>query len=336
MNARTHRKTTWRVLVASTLLFTVAGAGQAAEYEMPRTPWGHPDLQGTFTNGSQTPFERPEALGDKAFFTEEEIADLVRQKADAVANAANRAPDRTSEGGQVGGYNQHWMDPQTNVVGTRRTSLVIDPPNGRVPVRPEAIADRDSHLSQIGDHWTHLGPWDRCITRGVPGGFFQSGYNNNYILMQTPDTVAIHFEMIHNTRIIPLGERPLLPEDMQLWNGDSRGHWDGDTLVVETRNLSDKGWIASSGFQRRIRGIAQTRDTHVIERFTRLDDDTIDYQVTITDPAIYTAPWTAQIPLYTQPDLVLFEYACHEGNWAVHNTLSGGRADDRETGASGD
>ncbi len=326
MQARIQRRLTWSGIVTAMLLLATSPSATATEYEMPRTPWGHPDLQGTYTNGSQTPFERPESLGNKAFFTEEEAAELEKARASAVASAADKAPDRTAAGGRVGGYNQHWMDPQTNVVRGRRTSLVVDPPDGRVPIRPDALAARDYHLREIGNDYVHLGPWDRCITRGVPGGFFQSGYNNNYIILQTPDTVAIYFEMIHDVRLIPLDGRPSLDAGFTLWNGDSRGHWEGDTLVVETRNLSDKGWIASSGFQGRVRGIAQTRNTHIIERFTRLDEDTIDYQVTITDPAIYTAPWTAQIPLYTQEGLVLYEYACHEGNWAVRNTLSGGRA----------
>ena len=241
MKARTELKMTWSGIVVAMFLLAPSTTAMAAEYEAPRTPWGHPDLQGTFTNGSQTPFERPEALGDKAFFTEEEVAELVKKRAEVVAFAADRPADVTEEGGRVGGYNQHWMDPQTNVVGTHRTSLVVDPPNGRIPIRPEALAEREYHLREIGNDYIHLGPWDRCITRGVPGGFFQSGYNNNYIILQTPDTVAIYFEMIHNVRLIPLDGRPRLDPDLELWNGDSRGRWEGDTLVVETKNLSDKG-----------------------------------------------------------------------------------------------
>jgi hypothetical protein len=326
----------WSGVMTALLLLAPAAIALAADYATPRTPWGDPDLQGTYTNGSQTPFERPEALGDKAFLTEEEVAGLENQRAESYESDYEKPPARTASGGRVGGYNRYWMDPQTNVVGTHRTSLVVDPPDGRVPIRPEALAARDYHLQRIGDDYLHLGPWDRCITRGVPGGFFQSGYNNNYIILQTPDTVAIYFEMIHNVRLIRLDDRPPLDPDLELWNGDSRGHWEGETLVVETKNLSDDGWIASSGFQGRVRGIAQTRNTHVIERFTRLDDETIDYQVTVTDPAIYTAPWTAQIPLYTQEGLELYEYACQEGNWAVHNTLSGARAQERAVESSGD
>ena len=328
MEFRTESEMTHSGIFAAMFVLVLLTIAATAAAQTSRTPWGHPDLQGTYTNGSQTPFERPEALGDKAFLTEEEAAEMERRRAQAVAAALAAPASQTQAGGRIGAYNRFWMDAQTNVVGTRRTSLVVDPSDGRLPIRPEALADRDYHLERISDHYVHLGPWDRCITRGVPGSFFQSAYNNNYIILQTPDTVAIYFEMIHNVRLIPLDGRPHADSSLQLWDGDSRGHWEGDTLVVETKNLSDKGWIASSGSQGRARGIAQTKDTHVVERFTRLDDNTVDYHVTVTDPAIYTAPWRAQIPLYTQEGLELYEYACHEGNRAVPNTLSGGRAED--------
>ena len=335
MECRTTLLSRHAGIAATMFAFAISTIAGTAAAQTPRTPWGHPDLQGTYTNGSQTPFERPEALGDKAFVTEEEAAELETRRAEQVAAAYDAPAVTTEAGGRIGGYNQFWTDPRTRVVSTRRTSLVVDPPSGRVPVRPEAVADRDYHLERISDDYVHLGPWDRCITRGTPGSFFQSAYNNNYIILQTPDTVVILFEMIHDVRVIPLNGRPHVDAGLQLWNGDSRGHWDGDTLVVETTNLSDKGWTATSGSQGRIRGIAQTKDTRVVERFTRLDEDTIDYQVTVTDPAIYTAPWTAQIPLHTEEGLTLYEYACHEGNWAVRNTLSGGRAEDRAAAAGG-
>ena len=334
MECRTTLPSRRAGIAATVFAFAISTLAGSAAAQTWRTPWGHPDLQGTYTNGSQTPFERPEAVGDKAFLTEEEAAELERERAERVAAAYAAPPETTVAGGRIGGYNQFWMDPRTRIVSTRRTSLIVDPPDGRVPVRPEALADRDYHLERISDHYVHLGPWDRCITRGTPGSFFQSAYNNNYIIMQTPDTVVIFFEMIHDVRVIPLNGRARIDAGIQLWNGDSRGHWEGETLVVETTNLSDKGWTATSGSQGRIRGIAQTKDTHVVERFTRLDENTIDYQVTVTDPAIYTAPWTAQIPMHTEEGLTLYEYACHEGNWAVRNTLSGGRAEDRAAAAS--
>ena len=328
MRPRTRNEAIRIFLAVSFLLLTLVAAAPA-EYKTPRTAWGHPDLQGTYSNTTLTPFERPEALGDKAFLTEAEAAELERKRAESIVSAAEAPASQTEAGGRVGGYNQHWLELGTKVVGTRRTSLVVDPPTGRVPVRPEALAQRDYELEESFNDYVHMSVWDRCITRGVPGGFFPAGYNNNYRILQTPDTVAIYFEMIHDVRLIPLHGRPHVDSDIVLWHGDSRGRWEGDTLVVETRNFSGKSWIATSGSQGRVKGIAQTRDAHTIERFTRLDDNTIDYQVTVTDPAVYTAPWTVQTPLYTEEGLDLFEYACHEGNWAVRNTLSGARAEER-------
>ena len=335
MECRTTLLSRHAGIAATMFAFACSTITGTAAAQTSRTPWGHPDLQGTYANDSQTPFERPEALGDKAFLTEEEAAALERQRADQYASALVAPAVRAETGGRIGGYNRFWTDPREKVVSTRSTSLVVDPPNGRVPVRPEALADRDYHLERLSDDYVHQGAWDRCITRGTPGSFFQSAYNNNYIILQTPDTVAIYFEMIHDVRVIPLDGRSHVDAALQLWNGDSRGHWEGDTLVVETTNLSDKGWTATSGSQGRIRGIAQTKDTRLVERFTRLDEETIDYQVTVIDPAIYTAPWTAQIPLYTEEGLVLYEYACHEGSLSVQNTLSGGRADDRAAATNG-
>ena len=320
---------------ATMFAFAISTLAGTAAAQTSRTPWGHPDLQGTYTNATQTPFERPEALSDKAFLTEEEAAQLEQRQAERFAAALEAPAVQTEAGGQVGAYNEFWYDARARVVGTRRTSLVVDPPNGRVPVRAEALAARDYHLERISDDYLHLGPWDRCIARGTPSNFFQSAYNNNYMILQTPDTVAIYFEMIHDVRVIPLDGRPHIGDGMQLWNGDSRGHWEGDTLVVETTNLTEKGWISTSVIQGRIRGVTQTKDTRLVERFTRVDEGTIDYQVTVIDPVKYTAPWTAQIPLYIEDGLVLYEYACHEGNWAVHNILSGGRAEDQAAATGG-
>ena len=327
MNIRMDRRAVMQTIVVAALLLAFAGPTLAADdWTMPRTPWGHPDLQGVFTNTTLTPFERPAALGDKAFLTEEEAAELEKNRANLIEGAAERPASETAAGGNVGAYNLHWLELGTKVVGDRRTSLVSDPATGRVPVRPEAEAKRDYNLAHMYDSYVHMSVWDRCITRGVPGGFFPAGYNNGYRIFQTPDYVAIYFEMIHNVRIIPIDGRPHVDSDIRLWNGDSRGRWDGDTLVVETRNLTDKGWIATSGSQGRIKGIPQTEGTMVVERFTRVDDDTVDYEVTITDSDLYTAPWTVAIPLNAASNYELFEYACHEGNWAVRNTLSGARA----------
>jgi hypothetical protein len=284
-----------------------------------RTAWGAPDLQGMWLGATITPFERPVALGNKAFWTEEEVAALEQQ---AAANRTDRPPRK----GDTGAYNQFWMDSGTKVVSNRQTSLVVAPPNGRVPATPAAEATRDYNLQHNGDSWVHMSVWDRCITRGVPGGMFPAGYNNAYQILQTPSHVVILYEMIHEARIIPVDGRPHVGRGIRLWNGDSRGRWEGQTLVVETTNYSDKGWIATSAATGRVKGLPQTEALHVVERFTRTDADTIHYEVTITDPNVYTQPWKVSIPLERDPAYQIFEYACHEGNTAVANIFSGARA----------
>ena len=299
-----------------------APAKPARTWTPPRTPDGHPDLQGTWTNATITPFERPGDLAGKQFLTESEAAEL---EARATANRVDRPP----RAGDVGNYNQFWFDSGTKVVSSMQTSLVVDPPDGRVPVKPSAEAKRDYDLAHSADSYEYMSVWDRCITRGVPGGIFPAGYNNAYQITQIPGFVVILYEMIHEARIIPLDGRPHLPQDVRQWNGDSRGRWDGNTLVIDTTNYNNKGWIATSASTGRIKGIPQSEALHVVERFTRVDADTINYQVTIEDPNVYTRPWTVAIPLNRDPSYRILEYACHEGNYAVENILRGGRAQDK-------
>jgi len=285
-----------------------------------RTADGQPDLQGIWTNATITPFERPSRLGDKAFLTEAEAKAIERQA------ATRRDEDPAPRPGDVGSYNQFWFDSGDRVVSTRRTSLVVDPPDGRVPLRPEAEAARDNNSAHERDSYEFMSVWDRCITRGVPAGMFPAGYNNAYQIVQTPGYVMIHYEMIHDARIIPIDGRPHLPGHVRLWNGDPRGRWDGNTLVVETTNYNNKGWIATQGAAGRIKGIPQTESLTVVERFTPIDANTIDYQATIDDPAMYTRPWTVSLPLHRNPTYRIYEYACHEGNRSVGNILRDARA----------
>ncbi len=289
---------------------------------VPATPWGEPDLQGTWTNETITPFERPRDMADKPFLTEEEALAIERR------TAANRASADGRPAGGVGNYNQFWLDSGTRVVSTRQTSLVVDPPDGRVPLRPSAEQRRDSDEARIGDAPEFMSPWDRCVTRGVPGGMFPAGYNNAYKIMQMPGYVVIHYEMIHETRIIPTDGRAHLPAHMRFWDGDSVGRWEGQTLVVDVTNYNGRGWIATNAASARIKGIPQSEQLHVVERFTRTDADTILYEVTIDDPPVYTRPWKVAIPLERDDAYRLYEYACHEGNRAVEHILRGGRAQD--------
>jgi len=197
-------------------------------------------------------------------------------------------------------------------------------------VKPEAEARRDYDLAHVADSYQYMSLWDRCITRGIPGGMFPAGYNNAYRIVQVPGYVIIFYEMIHNARIIPLDGKPHISSGVKLWDGDPRGHWEGNTLVVDTTNYNNKGWIATSAATGRIKGIPQSEALHVLERFTRVDADTINYQVTIDDPNIYTRPWKVAMPLSRESNYQIFEYACHEGNEAVANILRGGRAAEKQ------
>ena len=309
-----------------------AAAQSAGTYAAPRTPDGQPDLQGMWNNETLTPFERPPSMTDTAFLTAAAAAARNRLSDERRAAADAASEVRTEPlpvGGNIGGYNQFWFDPGRRVLSTRQTSMVVDPPDGRVPVKPWAVAARAHNLAHVGDSYVHMSVWDRCLSRGVPGSMFPAGYNNAYRILQTPDHVTIIYEMIHDVRIIPLDNRPHIDRDIKLWMGNSRAHWDGDTLVVETRNFHNRGWIASSAAGGRIKGIPTSKALYVVERFTRVSDDTIMWDMTVEDPNVYTRPWTVSMPLTHRPSYQMFEYACHEGNWAVRNALSGSRAVER-------
>ena len=298
-------------------------AGSGKTWQPPRTPDGKPDLQGVWINPTITPFERPLELANKPVLTKGEAAELEKK-------AAETNVDRPPRPGDVGTYNQVWTDSGTRVVSTMQTSLVVDPPDGRVPVKPSAEAKRDYNLAHNADSYEYMSVWDRCITRGVPAGMFPAGYNNAYEIVQTPGYVTILYEMIHEARIIPVDGSPHLPSDVRQWNGDSRGHWEGNTLVVDITNYNGKGWSGTSASTGRIKGIPQSQSLHVVERFTRTAANTILYEARIDDPEMYTKPWTVAIPLTSDPNYRIYEYACHEGNEAVANVLRGGRALDTE------
>lgn len=307
------------------LAFGIAAAAPSAQKNSARlTPWGEPDLQGTWTNATITPLERPTNLGGKAFLTADEAAALEKR----AAAQRETADDRPPRPGDVGSYNDFWMDSGTKVVASRQTSLVVDPPDGRVPVKPEAELRRSENLARETDSYDFMSPWDRCITRGIPGAFFPAGYNNAYQIVQTRGFVVIHYEMIHAARIIPTDGRPHPPSHLRFWDGHSVGRWEGNTLVVDVTNYNGKGWIATNAAAGRIKGIPQSDALHVVERFTRTDENTIEYQVTIDDPKVYTRPWKVAMPLTRDDSYKVFEYACHEGNHAVGNILRGARARD--------
>ena len=284
-----------------------ANIAEAAAVYGKYTAWGDPDLQGTWSYASLTPLQRPLRLEDKEFYTPEE----------AEAIFAGTQVDRPIRPGEVGDYNAGWFD-RGSVSPNMRTSLIIDPHDGRLPLRPETIQQQAEQAAYRREHpadsWLDRSNWDRCITyHGVPP--VSTGYNNTYQIVQNPDFVAIFVENIHDVRLIPLDGRPQLDNKIRQWNGDSRGHWEGDTLVVETSNFSDNT-------QHRF---PSSKNMLAVERFTRTSDDLIDYEFTVEDPEVYTSPWTAVRPMPALPDYQIFEYACHEGNYAMTNILRGER-----------
>jgi len=294
-----------------------------AKWPAPKTADGQPDLQGIWTNATLTPLERPASMKDKAFLTEEEAAAIEKRTAENRAATDKMGPLAS------GSYNRAWYDDGTKVLATRQTSLVVDPPDGRVPVKASAEARRDDYAARNDHSYEFMSPWDRCITRGVPGSMFPAGYNNAYQIIQTPGYVVIASEMIHEARIIPLN-RPHRAAHLTSINGESVGRWEGNTLVVDTTNFNDRGMIATSNATGRMRGVRQTDKMHLVERFTRVDAETIHYEATIEDPNVYTRPWKVSMPFERDDNYQIYEYACHEGNHAIANILKGARLVEKE------
>jgi hypothetical protein len=309
-----------RALIVATVVWPALVSAQ--KFETPRTRWGHPDLQGTWTNATLTPLQRPAELADKAFLSPEEAATF---EADRIAQTN---ADRPLRPGDVGSYNDFFFERGRGIVPTRRTSLVIDPANGRIPaltaqaeqrVAARAARAERSPADRPSDRWLT----ERCILFGATVPMLPEPYNNNYRILQTPDYVAIMVEMNHDTRVIPLDDRPA--PRIEQWIGASRGHWDRDTLVVETTNFK---FNEQSRFGVQYLNGVSDENLRVVERFTRTGADTLTYQATIEDPTVFTQPWTVEIPM--QPsEGPLFEVACHEGNYGLANILSGHRAQER-------
>ena len=304
-----------------------AGSSPASVATM-RTPWGDPDIQGLFTTDDElgVPFERPEQFAGRDAVSDKEFADrqsqAVRQaEVDAEEFVAPRGGGR---GGDGTGPPAHWLE---RGKPSRRTSIVIDPPDGRIPYVNDEARKRNAvavNARTSGqrpyDSPQSLDLYDRCITRGLPHVIFPTIYNNTSQIVQGPGFVAIRYEMIHDARVIPLDGRPPLSSTLRQYFGDSRGHWEGDTLVVEVTNFP------TNMVNYRGAGAA----LHLVERFRRVDAKTVRYEVTVSDPSTFSKPWTAMLNLKasTQPDV--FEYACHEGNYAMRNILSGARAAEKK------
>ena len=315
------------------LLVPVPAAGQAS------TPWGDPDLQSVWDFRTLTPLERPDELAGKEVFTEEEAAQFEAEQLSEIARRDDAVP-----GDIVGNYNQFWFDRGTTVVGTRRTSRIVDPPDGRLPpLTPEAerraTSPEAQRVAQAGRgivppiSWEDLSPGSRCIHHGKAGPPINPGaYNNNMQLFQAPGYVAILNEQIHSVRVIPLDGRPHLGSGIRQWMGDSRGRWDGEVLVIETTNFNGKHARAGRPAVGRT-DLLSSEHQSLIERFTRVDAETLLYEYTVTDPATWTDSWSAEVTMNKSQDL-LYEYACHEGNYSMPVRLAGARATEREAAAS--
>ena len=323
------------VALGATLQSLDAQQAAGGVYAAPRTPWGDPDLQGKWpgTEMVGVPMQRDERLGLRNELNDEEFAQRVQRAArqEEQDNADFELENAASTpGGDVGGAVSpppHWLErgqPQ------RQASLIVDPPNGRMPAFTPQAQERQAALRAYrqtrgpADSYTDRSNYDRCITRGLAGSILPVIYNNGTQIIQSPGYVAIVNEMIHETRVVPLDGREHVGSSIKMWLGDSRGRFEGDTLVVETANFTDRTAIGVNGGGQR-----HTEALRITERFTRVADDVIDYRMTIDDPETYTAPWTMRMPLKRDDGYGMFEYACHEGNLAMFNILSGARADDR-------
>jgi len=320
------------VMIAVMLLaagFAASQTGPAASkpvarsYAPPRTPDGHPDFQGIWSNAVLTPLERPADLKDKAFFTKEEEAAYVKRMIEQ-GNKDSRAGAGT-DADVARAYNDFWWDRGTSIVKTLRTSLITDPPDGRIPALTPAAEKRAAQVKEA----RRLHPADvpedrpvgeRCILLNSAGPpMMPSAYNNNYQVVQTAQTFVILNEMVHDARVIPLDGRPHVPPSIRLWMGDSRGHWEGNTLVIDTTNFTGQTPFRGSG-----------ENLHLTERFTRMDAETLLYEFTIDDPESFTRPWSAAIPS-TRTTGPILEYACNEGNYGMTGLLSAARAEEKKS-----
>ncbi len=315
------------VTVVTLGLAPLAWAQSGNGWTTPMTPWGEPDLMGVWTSATLTPLERPERFGEKAELTAEEAAAMERQTIETRAeNDGKAAP------GSVGGYNQVWLDAGAASTGTLRTSLIIEPANGRISwVDAADKSDYDTEVARYGvgpfHSWTDMDTGERCITDGLPNMVPLQPYNMNLQILQTPGEVVMLHEMYHELRVIPITDRPRT--GIEQWTGEARGRWEGDTLVVETVNFVDRPDAYWSSPWRKSRSTLK-----LVERFTRVGPQSIDYTFTMEDPEVFSEPWTASAPMTTDhlsrgvTSGVIYEFACHERNYSMVNVLAGARMEE--------
>ena len=336
MRSRPFHAVTAPGALLAALLAPAVALGQPSDWTVPRNEHGHPDLQGIWGNNAVTPLERPESLGDRATLTAEELARVQTTAEELFAldagdaafgdqffNVALTAPETfTSSDGGTGNYNQFWLVERDF---DNRTSLIVDPPDGRLPRRtPAAQRAVEAARANRGRPaaWTDdRGLSERCITFGLPN--LLAGYNSYYQIFQTADHVVIEQELIHTTRIIPIDDRPHIDHDIDQWHGNSVGRWEDDTLVVETTHFSPQSDFRGS-----------SENLRLVERFTRVGPDTMHYEFTASDPTVWESSWTALLE-WRRTDDAIFEYACHEGNIGMEGILAGARADEAQAAAEG-
>ena len=299
-------------------LSSAAPFAQARKPALPRTPDGHVDLQGIWDFRSATALERPARFAGREFMTPDEVAAYEKE---ALEREDGRPPDDGRTEQSV--HPVWWLDYGKTVVGSRRTSLIVDPPDGKIPpLTPEAQkrnAERRAAARTHGpaDSYENRSLQERCITRGLPEVTLPGPYNNNLQIVQTPAYVMLQTEMIHDARIVPMDGRPHSDARLRSWMGDSRGRWEGDTLVIDTTNFGDRTSFRGS-----------SANLHLVERLTRLDGDTIEYRFTVDDPTTWTRAWTVSYPI-VRTEGPIYEFACHEGNYGLRDILTGARYEEK-------
>ena len=312
-------------------------ASAAKSWTAPRTPWGDPDLQGLWPSMDMqgTPYERPAEFGERATLTERELVERQAQsQRQAAVDSETEVNTQRAPRGTGTGPPSHWGERGRP---SMQASLIVDPPDGRFPpMTPDGERrSKEAYSTYFLDFpeavtahpfntFDDLGPYDRCITRGLLPSMLPTAYNMGNQILQLPGFVVIRNEMIHETRVIPLDGRPHIGAAIRQYLGDSRGHWEGDTLVIETTNFNGKVGITRNG-----NTLPTSRELRIVERITRVDAVTLQYQATVSDPLTWTRPWTVALPLKSHPEYGMFEYACHEGNYAMKHILSGARADEK-------
>ena len=316
---------------------------QAGNWTPPKTAWGDPDLQGVWTSDDSygVPFERPQLYGNRKLLTDEEYAGRAKEnELFSTSIQAGIFPKagywEQHAGVEAEPYPSNWSEYARRT--TRQTSLIVDPEDGHLPaLTPQAMFQRASQIAAVRkshlESWEDFSMYARCITRGVLGSMLPVMYGNGTEIVQTPGLVAIHYEMIHEARLVPLDSlgrpNPHRPAALLSYMGDPRGHWEGNTLVVETTNfIAGKVGIGANG-----EGVRYSEELRLVERFTRTSDREIQYEVTVNDPKTFTKPWTLAFPITQEPGYRIFEYACHEGNYAMANSLSAARAEERSQSA---